>query len=710
MSALEQIRNRAGLLVGVIGLALFAFIIGDFLNSGSTFFRSAQDKVVVVNGTKITTDEFNARVQELTEVYQIQMGQQNLGEDYQRQINQAIFEGIVRENIMGAEFKKLGITVSKDELADLLQGNNISPMIQQIPIFRNPQTGEFDRTILINFLKTINDSDLSKYGEEGAAQIADLKKYWLFWEKTVAEQRLEEKYNTLLSKAMVANSVSAKFAYDNEKVNADFAYTVKSYSSIPDSAVSVSNSDYKKAYDKYKERFKQDESRSVKYLAVAITPSEQDFADVNKRMQEIHDELLDSSSAAEIVRENSDVPFIDAYIAVRSLPAATQSFVSAAKVGEVSSINMEGNTYSVSKLIDRKMAADSMKVRHIMLAGEATQVATLADSLRNALSKGANFSEMAAKFSVDEAGQSGGELGWMTEATALQMAGDEFTKAASNASIGQTVVAKTLYGTHLIQVTERTRPVEKVKLAVVEMAVTPSSRTSSNIYNSLNEYIAVNRTIESFEKNAIEKGYNILSNTSLNGSEYQLGTVRQARQAIRWAFNASKGEVSNIFECDNNFVVVALDGIVSKGYTPMETVKPYLQAEVINAKKAEKIMADLKGKSAASLQDYAQAMGGRIDTAKLVNFNTRRITGIGEEPKLVALAPATEVGKTTSPIEGKNGVYVINVINKTDSEKAFDVNAEKQALQANNSYRMMYQTFNVLRSKADVEDFRIKFY
>lgn len=707
MSALEQIRNRAGLLVGVIAFALFAFIIGDFLNSGSAFFRNAQDKVVVVNGKKFSMDQFNSRVQELTEVYQIQMGQQNLPEEYQTQINQAVFEGLVREELMGIEFAKLAINVSAEELFDLVQGKNISPMVQQIPIFRNPQTGQFDHSLVMNFLSTINSDDFSQYGEEGAAQIAELKKYWLFWEKTIVEQRKEEKYNTLLSKAVVANSLDAKFAFEGEKSNADFAYTSKLYSAIPDSTVKASNADYQKVYNKYKERFKQSETRAVKYFTVPIAPSEADYAEVATQMNTIHRELLEATNVAEIVRENSDVPFVDAFVATTLLPANARSFVMAAQVGEVSSIQLEGSAYSVAKLMDRTVAADSMKVRHIMLGGEATRVAQLADSLKNELAKGADFAAMAMTYAGD---QTGGDLGWLTEVASIQMAGDEFTKAAVAAPLNQTVIVKSLYGTHLVQVTERTRPVEKVKLAVVEMSVTPSSRTSSDLYNGINEYISQNKSIESFEKNATEKGYNLIPIPALNGSEYQLGTVRQARQAVRWAFNAKKGEVSTIFECDNNFVVVALEGVSSRGYSSLESVKPFIQAEVLNSKKAEKIMADLKGKNLASVDAYAAEMGGRVDTARLVNFNTRRITGIGEEPALVAIAPAMEVGKTSAPIEGKTGVFVLNVVNKMDTQKQFDVEAEKAAIESNFAYRLMYQTFNTLRAKAEVEDYRIKFY
>ncbi|MGL5772502.1 MAG: peptidyl-prolyl cis-trans isomerase, partial [Bacteroidales bacterium] len=294
---------------------------------------------------------------------------------------------------------------------------------------------------------------------------------------------------------------------------------------------------------------------------------------------------------------------------------------------------------------------------------------------------------------------------------AASQAGSEFVDAAFNAPLNKITTIKSPYGIQLVQVTERTAPVAKVKLAVIDMEVTASSRTYNNLYNELNAYVASNKNIADFEKNAVEKGYNVLSNPALTANDYNLGTVQNARQATAWAFRtAKKGEISPIFEVGNNFVVVALDGITEKGYTPLAQVKAMLKNEVINDKKAEIIIADLKSKNLTSLDAYAQAMQTSVDTAMMVNFNTQRITGIGNEPVLCALAPMSQLNQLSAPVKGLNGVFVINVFNKADNEKPYDQKAEISAIENSLAYRIIYQTFNVLRMDADIEDNRVNFF
>lgn len=710
MAALETIRNKAGLLVGAIGVALFAFVIGDLLTNGSTFFRQSKDKVVVVNGKKFTTEEFMNRVNELTEVYKLQLGQQTLPDEYNVQIRQAAYEGLVREEILNEEFEKLGLQVSPEELFDLIQGKNISPMVQQIPFFQNPQTGAFDKSMLLNFLKTVNTQDLTQFGPEGAEQVKALKKYWLFWEKAIKQQRLEEKYNAIIAKAVIANNIEAKAAYEGSKVNADFTYAMQPYASIADSTVKVTDKDYQAVYDKYKDRFKQDETRSVKYLAVPIRPSQEDFAEVESKMAEIKDDFVLSENVADIVNDNSDHPYVNAFVAVRDLNPSLQEFVQSSNVGDVKAPALENDVYTMAKVVAKTSAPDSAKVRFIALQGNDAKAKSLADSLSAAIKNGASFADAAAKYSTHPSAQNGGEAGWINEAGAVQV-GDDFRKAAFEAPLNAVTTIDSPYGIQLVQVTERTAPVSKVKLAVIEMEVTPSSRTTSNIYNDINAYLANNKSLADFEKNATEKGFNVLSNPAVTGNDYTLGTLRNARQAVAWAFReAEKGQVSQIFEIDNNFVVVALADVTPKGYTPLAQVKPFIKNEVLNDKKAEIIIADLKAKNLTSMDAYAQAMQTKVDTAMMVNFNTQRITGIGQEPVLCALAPMSALNKVTAPVKGNNGVYVLDVFNKVESEKAFDLQSEVKTIEGTIAYRLIYQTFNVLRNQSEVEDYRVNFF
>lgn len=709
MATLEKIRSKAGLLIVTIGIALLAFIVGDFLHSGQTYFRMSEDKVVDVNGEKISSGDFMKRVDEMTEVYKMQSRQNTLPNDMNSQIQQNVYESVVREFLIGEEADKIGMVVSKEELSDMIQGENISPMLQQI--FRNPQTGAFDRTMLQGFLNHVLNTDASTLDGAAAEQLAQQRAFWMFWEKNIKDQRLENKYNTLLSKAIMPNKLDIQAAHEGSKVSADFAWARQSYSTIPDSTVTISQSDIKKLYSEQKNRFKQDEKRVVKYFIMDILPSEQDYKTTEENINKLKDEFITTNDIAEVVTMNSDVPYMDAFVAERSLPADVKTFVATAQVNDVEGPFMEDNTYKMFKLVARTSAPDSLKIRHIMLpVQDAKQTSTLTDSLVNALKGGADFKALAAKYSVDQSASTGGELGWITEASALGSIGEDFKNAAFSAAPNTFFTVKTMYGQHVVEVTERTANVPKVKVAQMIMAVNPSSQTINGMYNDINQYIAVNNDAAKFEKAAPEKGYNIVTNNELGAGDYSLGTIRDARQAVRWAFNNKKGAISEIFEIDGKFLVMALEDIIEKGYAPLAQVEPMLKSQLLVDKKAEQIINDLKAKGITTLDGYAEAMKSSIDTAKFVNFNTRRITGMGDEPVLSALAPLAPENKVEGPVKGKNGVYVFSVYQKNTSDVPFDAATQKQQLEGSNAYRVMYQAIEVLREKADIQDNRVKFF
>jgi peptidyl-prolyl cis-trans isomerase D len=251
MATLEKIRSKGVLLIIVIGIALFAFIIGDFLNSSGTFFGQSQMNVIEVNDEKIKIDQYQEKIDELNKVYQIQMNQSQLSEEAMEQIRQSVYDNIIREQIISSCAEKTGINVSSKELFDLVSGENIHPYIQSIRMFQNPNTGGFDKSYLLNFLNTINKKDLSA---EEMEQIKDAKSYWMFWENLIKNTRLEEKYTTLLSKSLNTNSLEAKFSFENGKKTVDLVYITEPYSNIADSTINISKKELKTLYKKKRKK------------------------------------------------------------------------------------------------------------------------------------------------------------------------------------------------------------------------------------------------------------------------------------------------------------------------------------------------------------------------------------------------------------------------------------------------------------------------
>ena len=711
MATLEKIRSKAGLLVLVVGLALFAFIIGDFLNSGSTYFRQTQERVAKVDGEVIKIQDYQGRIDEMTEMYKMQSGQNNLPEEYMNQIRQSVFDAMVQEVVLDEATAKLGMGVSPEELFDMVQGENISPMIQQMQMFVNPQTGAFDKTALLNFLKTIDDDNIASYPADQQAQLIQARNFWLFWEKNIKRQRLEQKYTTLLSKAVSANVLDAKEAFDNAAENSDIVYAMQSYASIPDSTIEVSKSEIEKLYNQRKELYKQKEGKVIKYIAVDIRPSQEDYDKASADIESLKEEFKTSEKVADIVNENSEVPYMDAFFTENAFDPEMKQFATTSEVGAVYGPVFDNDKYRMFKLVDKKMAPDSVKVSHIMLAnGDEARTTALADSLMNVLKNGGNFAELAKEFSADQAAENGGELGWFTEITALRGVNEDFKNAVFSTPVNEVVKVKSLYGTHLVKVTEKTANVNKYKVADIDMTVSPSSKTYSNIYNELNQFISKNNDLAKLDDAAKEAGYNLISGVTVTADNQTLGSIKNSRPVIRWAFQNDKGKISEIFECDDKFVIAGIEGTLKEGYRSLASLTPTLRAEIAAQKKGEKISADLKAKNLTSVESYADAMGSRVDSVKFINFGTRRIAGIGVEPKLNAMVSVAEVGQVSEPVAGNNGVYVFKVYDRNKDAKEYNEADEIKALDASNAYRFGFQAIQSLVNKADVEDNRIRFF
>ena len=712
MATLEKIRSKAGLLVLVVGVALFAFIIGDFLNSGSTYFRQSQETIAEIDGEVVKIQEFQNRVDEMTEMYKMQTGSASLPEEYMAQIRQSVFDGMVQDVVLNEATSEIGMTVCPEELFDMVQGENISPMIQQMQMFVNPQTGAFDKTALLNFLKTIDEDNIASYPADQQAQLLQARQYWMFWEKNIKRQRLEQKYTTLLSKAVSANKLDAKDAFDGTVASADIVYVMQPYSSIPDSTIQVSKSEIEKLYNQRKELFKQDESKIIKYIAVDIRPSQDDYDKASEEIEALKGEFVASENVADLVAENSEVPYMDAFFSENALDLEMKQFVKSAKVGDVYGPTFENDKYRMFKLIDKTVAPDSVKVSHIMLAnmGDEAAVQAKADSLLDVLKKGGDFTTLAKEYSVDQAAETGGELGWFTEATALRGVNEDFKKAVFSTDVNKYAIVKSLYGVHIVKVTDKTAKVDKFKVADIDMTVSPSSKTYGNIYNELNQFISKNQDADKLEEAAKEAGYNVLSNIPVYAMDQTVGSIKNSRPVVRWAFQNEKGDISEIFECDDKFIIAAVQGSSPKGYRSVEAVTPMLKSELIAQKKGEKISQDLEAKNLNSLDAYSQAMNASVDTVKYVSFSTRRITGIGVEPKLNAMISMAQKDQLSTPVAGSNGVYVFKVYEQNKDARSYDEVAEIKSLDAANAYRFGFQAIQSLVNKANVTDNRIRFY
>lgn len=702
MAALQKIRAKSGLLVGIIAVGLLAFVFpwGEV----TTFVNKMRDKAFVVDGDVVTTGQYANRIAEWENFQKLMSGQSSLDELATSQIREMVYQQMVKEAMLDNEAKKLGLEVTKEELSDMVYGTPAA-IFYQIPFFTNPQTGQFDKAYLMQFLSDINQ-DPATLSPEQAAEVSARRELWAFIQNMMKYQRLEEKYASLVAGTVLVNDTEAKAVYNDSKNVANIAYVVQRYSSLPDSIVDVSDKDVKALYDQRKGNFKLDtELRKISYFIKDVIPSDEDYAVVEKEMEAVHEKLVTADNPALLVSEYSSNPYVDAFMAVSTLPTEAKTFVQSASVGEIYGPVRDGQSYIMYKLVDRANAADSVKLQIIPMPQgiDAATSAHLTDSLLNVIKGGKDFATVANEVMP---GSNGGELGWVNE---VMIAGAGIAKECFAAAKGE-VLKLTINGqTQLVRVQDKTNPVPKVKLAIIQMPVIISDRTQNAIDNELNQFVSESGNLDNFDKAAQAKGYALMSNTLIAPSEMGLGQASGTRQVVHWAFNNKVGTV-NKFDTSDKRVVAIVKSEIKGDYLPVSEVSAALKAELVNDKKAVKMIDELKAKNLPSLEAYAQAVSGRVDSVNFVTFQTNNISGIGLEPVMNVYAKTGQVGKLSSPLKGKTGVYVLDVVSRNEDTKEFNAEQTKQSLKQNNFYQLMSQAVSVLKDKVKVEDNRVKFW
>ncbi len=704
MAVLEKIRSKGVLLIGAVGLALLAFIVGDFLNSGSSYFNKSKETVAKIVGEDINIKDYTASIDQMTEVYKIETGKSELNEEMMTQLRTSVWESMVNEKILNAEAKKLGLAVSKEELSDRCIGNNIHPLIQQRRTFAG-ENGQFSRPLLVQFLNSLEQAPAN---EEMKQQLAKAKSYWMFWEKTVKNSILQEKYTALISKAVVANSLDAKMSYQDRKTSVDVAYVVQPYYTVSDSAVSVSKSEIKDRYNKQKEQYKQDANCSVNYVAFEIKPLKEDYKEAEAWINKLSAEFKTTDDVVGLVNSNSDVMYNGQNYSVATVPANLKAFAFSGKTGDIVGPMFANETYTMARIMQSGiMQSDSVKLRHIFLV---EKDAAKADSLVAAIRAGGDFAAMARQYSaVKQTAANGGEIGWIQEG--VPGMDKEMSAAAFSKATNEVFTLKNPQGVQIMQVMEKTPARSKVKLAILERKVVASSKSQSRIYNDAKQF-AVDLTADKFDAKAKEKGYIVHpANEFLKVSD-KISDIAQSRKVVQWAFKGDKGDVSDVFECGSTLVVATITDVNEKGYRSIEKLNEQLKAEIIKDKKAELMIKNLTAQLAKTptLEGLAGSMGDSLKVATGVNFAAYQFGLAGMEPAVIGKSSVIALNKVSAPIKGNAGVFVIRTSNKQVNPQPFNAQMEKMQLNGRMSYALPYMIIQDLKDKADIVDNRINFF
>ncbi|WP_308261585.1 peptidylprolyl isomerase [Prevotella sp.] len=713
MAALGKIRSKGVLLICIISLGLFAFIAEEAFRSCESSSNDARQQVGEVLGEKINVTEFQKLVDEYTEVIKMQQGQDNLNEDQLNQVKDMVWNTYVQTKLIENETKKLGLTVTDAELQNVLtEGTN--PMLMQTP-FVNQQTGRFD----VNALKKF----LAEYKAQGQAnpqlakQYDTIYKYWTFIEKTLRQQLLAQKYQGLFAHCFLSNKVEAQMAFNDQNQESQIQLAALSYSSIDDNKVQISDADLKAKYDEVKGRFKQYvESRDIKYVDVQVKASAADRAALQKEFAGYSQALASATDASDVVRKSTSlVNYLGVPVSKDAYPSDIAQRLDSMAVGSTSKVfeNNSDNTLNVIKLVSKQFLPDSVQYRQIQVAGAtAEESAKRADSIYNALKAGADFEVIAKKY-----GQTG-EKTWLTtrqyqSAPSLDHNTKDYIMSLNTMSVNELKNVALSQGNLIVQVVDRKGMINKYVAAVVKKNVAFSKDTYSAAYNKFSSFVSANLTADAIVKNAAKAGFNIQERKDVTTAEHNLAGIRSTRDAMRWLFDAKKGDVSPLYECGDNdhLLVVVLDNINNVGYRSLDDaqVKEYVKGEVLKDKKADMLMAKLNGvKSVAA----AKAKGANVSTVNQVTFAAPVFvpaTG-ASEPALSGAVAATAKGKFCKlPVKGNAGVYVFEVTNKTQRPGKFDAATEMQKLRQK-EMQMAGNFMNELYIKAKVVDNRYLFF
>lgn len=705
MAILEKLRVKAGLLLAVvIGLALLAFVLSDFLDSGGSLFTRSKFEIAEVSGKSVPYTDYENMVTELENIQKLQSGQASLDEETMDQIRTVTWDNMIQDMLLEKQYAKLGIDVSKEELTNIIMGENPHPAIAQL--FTDPQTGIFNRQSFNAFMQRINAE------EENTEE----KQYYLFIENEIYRQRKNTKYLNLIRKGFYATKLEAGRQQDESSRSVDVNYIVQNFNAISDSAIKVTDKDINNYYNENINLFKQKESRDIRYLYFEVLPSQADFKAAEQWVNDIKADFEKADDISQFVNVESDIPFDEKNYNDGELPDTLNDVLFNAAVGTTFGPYFSDNSYRISRLASVSYLPDSVKARHILLRATQNNAQTLyntADSLANLIRGGADFSMLAMLYSSDGSAQTGGDLGWFREGEMVKA----FNDSCFMGKKGDIKLVATQYGLHIIQILDQSRPSKQVQVGTLVKNVIPSEDTDHEYYVKANEFAGKSNTYDKFVKAIETDNLTKYMQLALNIApmDKKINDLESPRSLVSWANKATEKEVSPVFKFGNKYVVAVLEKVREEGPAPLADVRADVENRVKQQKKAETLAAKIESKkaSAKTIEDLARELGTQVEPVSGLRFTSSSLGNAGVEPNVIAAALALEKGVISSPIIGENGVYVLSVntiSTPAETELQAGTDLARNYVERNYAAKTNYFAFEALKELARIKDNRREFY
>lgn len=695
----------------VIGLALAAFILGDMMGNSSS--SSGKRTVAEINGKGVGVQDYLDREKSLREFYQLNAGGQSLDAEMEKQIQSETWRRLVRETIMERSYEKLGIYVSTDELKTMVTGDQSvglagnpalsepHPIVRQM--FANPETGQLNRAVMTNYFNALDNP-----------QFAQEKRRWLFIEKEIVEEKMNQKYFNLIRKGFQPSSLDLKDHIKETGKSTDFAFISKSFSEVTDEEITFTESDLKQYYKTNKEKYQQDASRTFQYVVFEVEPSEKDIENANYWAGQTKVEFARTSGeeASRYVNGTSDEPFDVRYYTYDELPELIRDSVFNASEKDLFGPYRENEAFKLVRLHDTQMRPDSVRARHILLSLQAyegnKQVMTaLADSLVEVINNGGNFNQIALEYSADESNRAiGGDLGWFGEGQMVS----EFNNECFENKTGDLVTAETQFGTHIIRIEDQSRRVRKIQMATIVRNIYASDETNQDYYNRAVKFRGKATDMEKFTEQAREFGLDPRFAPNITKDQQAIPGIEEPIQITKWAYSAEINSVSNIFsQSDEKYIIAVLTEAREEGYAELDKVRAEITLAVKKEKKATKLAQSLNEQLAGvtDLSQFGVDNNENVGEATQVKFANTYVSGVGLEPYVVGAAMYLPVEQVSQPLVGESGVFVVSVTNRTEPTEAEDSEAVKSRLKYTIESRSNYEAYNALMDAARVKDNRL---
>lgn len=699
MAVLEKIRVKMGAFITIIiGIALLSFIVdADTLQSAVSMFSSKYD-VGEMKGESISYKDYQKKIDYFTQIHQMATGSTSLDEQTQEMVNQGAWQDIMTEKVLLPAIKDAGLDVGDEELFDLSQGNQISPVLTREQAFLGAD-GRFDKNKLAEFIRAIPTDESGKLGT-----------YWNYLENTMKNDQMFSKYVSLLAKSSVMNPVELKRSIDENNITSDVSFIIQPYGYEIDTTIAVSKQEIREYYNKNKRNFEQKASRDIEYVVFEVVPSQEDINLSRQDIDKVYEEFATSANLKSFLAKNSEKqlnPYFFKKGELSSISPILDSFAFGSSPAAVLPVFQEGNTFRAARINSVKNIPDSVFVQHILLDGRDKTVAqATADSLIKVLDGGANFMEVAMANSLDKNPNTiPGELGWMTQNYMIPGFDTCFT-----ATTGKLFKLESQYGLHIIKIREKTAPVKKVQLAILEKSAVASKETFQKYYSQANDLASKSAgKVENFNK--LIKEMNLVSIPAMGIAEgaKTVATYKNAREISKWTFSAKRGEVSQIISIDNKYFFVAtVTAIREEGIPSLEAMEKSITNILKREKSNELMLAKVKEmvKGINNLDEMATKLGTTVSKQSGISFGSMGSQSF--DPGFVGSVAGAKENTISGPVKGNIGVYIFNVDARQTGAFFTENDAKAKAAQVFTYQLQLLQ--GVFEKGGDVQDHRARFF